>query len=178
MSSVEQTELRALIVKVCAKSVSAVMSGGLDRSPHACCVTSEPYFIKWGDSYLHHDAATQEYVYSQAIQDPTAPRVPKVYDCFGHDRITYLVMEYTQSSPPRGNTYFYQQTANAIDWLLRIPVPSGAEIGPIGGGYACHSVFKDWTAPLRFTSNEALEIFLNKVRFSLCASGGSFTVGL
>ena len=176
MSPVEQAELRALVVKVCAERVSAVMSG-LDRSDHCCCVISEPYFIKWGDPLLHHEAATQKYVYSQAVQDRKAPRIPKVYDCFDNDIITYLVMEYIQTSPPRDPTYFHQHTANAIDWLLRLPAPPGAGIGPIGGGYARHSIFKDWTAPPRFSSSEALEIFLNKVRSYFCASSRSFTVG-
>jgi len=90
----------------------------------------------------------------------------------------YLVMEYIQTSPPRDAMYFHQQTANAIDWLLRLPAPPGAGIGPIGGGYARHSIFKDWTAPLRFSSSEALEIFLNKVWFYFCASSRWFTVGL
>jgi hypothetical protein len=106
----------------------------------------------------------QRYVYDQAAQDPNAPRVPKVYDCFDHAGITYLVMEYIQGPSPQDATDFYQKTANAIDWLLRLPVPPGAGIGPLGGGYACHPLFQDWLAPLLFSCNEALEIYMNKVR--------------
>jgi len=175
MSSVEQAELRALVVKACARSVSAVISGS-DRNSSRC-VISKPYFIKWAEPELHDAAATQKYVYSQAIQDPKAPRVPKVYDCFDHDTITYLVMEYIQTSPTLDATYFHQQTANAIDWLLRLPAPPGAGIGPLGGGYAIHPIFGEWTAPLRFSCNEALEIFLNKVQYFVSAlPGRSFTV--
>ena len=128
---------------------------GLDRSYYDCCVISEPYFIKWGDPPLHNDAATQKYGYSQAAQDLKVPRVPEVYDCIDHGAIAYLAMEYIQTSPPRDATYFHQQTANTIDRLLRLPAPPGAEIGPIGGGYARRSIFKYWTAPLRFSSSEA-----------------------
>jgi len=163
MSSVEQAELRALVVETCARSVSAVLSGSdLNFSR---CIISKPYFIKWGDPPLHHAAATQKYVYNQAIQDSEAPRIPRVYDCFDQDTITYLVMEYIETSPTRDATYFHQQTANAIDWLLRLPAPPGAGVGPLGGGYASHPIFKEWTAPMRFSCNEALEIFLNKVQF-------------
>ena len=95
---------------------------------------------------------------------PNAPRVPKVYDCFYQDTITYLVMEYIQGSSPQDITVLHQQTANAIDWLLRLPAPPDAGIGPLGGGYARHSIFQDGEAPLRFSCNEALEIYLNKAR--------------
>ena len=167
MSPVEQAELRALVVEACGRNVSAVLSGSVRNSSR--CIISEPYFIKWGEPPLHDDAATQTYIYSQAVQDPEAPRVPKVYDCFDRDTVTYLVMEYIQPSPPLDDAYFHQQTANALDWLLRLPAPSGAGVGPLGGGYARHPLFKEWKAPLRFSSSQALEIFLNKVRFCFCA---------
>ena len=166
MVSAEQTDLRELVVKACATSVTAVRSG-LDRDSSRC-VISEPYFIKWGYSALHHTATTQKYVYDQAAQDPDAPRVPKVYDCFDRDRITYLVMEHIQVSSPQDVAHLHRLVANAIDWLLHLPAPPGAGIGPLGGGYACHPLFQDWTAPLRFSSNEALEIYLNKVWFCFC----------
>jgi hypothetical protein len=161
MSFIEQVDLRALIVKGCARSVSIWLS-----EPNANdFVILEPYFIKFGDPSLHYRAETQRYVYEQASQDSNAPRIPKVYDSFDHDTVTYLVMEFIPMLSRQSlATCLPQKTADAIDWLRRLPPPPGARIGPLGGGYACHQLFKEWSAPLRFSCNEALETYLNTVQ--------------
>jgi len=41
-------------------------------------------------------------------------------------------------------------------------IPS-ARIGPLGGEYACHQLFQDWSALLRFSCNEALGVYLNNL---------------
>ena len=109
------------------------MMSGLDHDFSRCTI-SEPYFIKWGHSPLHHAAATQKYIYDQAVQDPNAPRVPRVYDCFDRGIITYLVMEFIKTSSPQDITHFHKLTTDAIDWLWHLPAPPGAGIGPLGGG--------------------------------------------
>jgi hypothetical protein len=156
MSFTEQG-LRAFVIEACAKSVLSRYSNRF--------VVSEPYFIKWGDRSLHHHAETQNYVYDKASEDSNAPRIPKVYDCFDHDIHTYLVMEYIPMLSRQDATHLPQKTAEAIEWLRRLPPPPGARIGPLGGGYAQHCLFRDWKTPLRFSCSEALEIYVNKARF-------------
>jgi len=163
MSITEQIDLQDLVIKACARSVSIWLSEPDSNN----FVKAEPYFIKWGDRSLHHHAETQKFVYDQASQNLNAPRIPKVHDCFDHGIITYLVMEYIPmlSRKDTAAACLPQRTADAIDWLRRLPPPPGASIGPLGGGYACHRLFQEWSAPLRFSCSEALEIYLNKVRF-------------
>ena len=108
-------------------------------------------------------AATQKYIYDQAAQNPNALRVPKVYNCFDHGIFMYLVMEYIQMLSPEDIARLHQKMVDTIDWLLRLPVLPGTGIGPLGVGYACHLMFKDWSVPLLFSCNEALEIYLNEV---------------
>ena len=161
MPSAEQTELWALVVEACVESVGFVMSGQFDLD---CWVISEPYFIKWGDRYFHHVAATQKYIYDQAVRDLNTPHVPKVYNCFDHGVFMYLVMEYIQTSPPEDIVCLHQKTVDAINWLLHLPIPPGTGIGLLGGGYTRHLIFKDWSVPLLFSCNKALEIYLNEVK--------------
>ncbi len=161
MSIIEQINLRDSVIKACARSVGIWLS----EPDFNNFVRAEPYFIKWGDRSLHHHAETQKYVYDQASQDSSAPRIPEVHDCFDHGIVTYLVMEYIPMLSRKDATSLPQRTADAIDWLRRLPPPPGARIGPLGGGYACHKLFQGWSAPLRFSCSEALETYLNKVRF-------------
>ena len=57
----------------------------------------------------------------------------------------------------------YKQVADALQWLRNVPAPAGAKIGSVGGGPARHRLFKDFEAPLLFTSNEALHNYMNEV---------------
>lgn len=121
------------------------------------------YFVKFND-YVSlrpiHDAL--QYM-SLADRDPNAPRVPKILSFFHRDHMmTYLVMEYVEHTCIP-NSDLAQRVAEALKWLRSLPVPEGASIGPLGNGQACHILFKDYRAPMSFTSIEALERFMNKV---------------
>jgi hypothetical protein len=71
----------------------------------------------------------------------------------------YLVMEFiTLTAAP------IDRTAQALVWFSSIPPPPNHMIGPLGGGRIRHKFFKDYTAPLLFSSVEALQRYMRKVR--------------
>jgi len=42
-------------------------------------------------------------------------------------------------------------------------LPSGARIGPLGGGYARHRLFQDWSAPLPLNLSISLSVFRSNI---------------
>jgi hypothetical protein len=140
-------------------------------------VVFEPYLIKY-DSHgsLYPQYQTQQYIYERAVGDDGAPRVPKIYDYFTSERnIAYLVMERLDAEPtPARNDP--KKVAEALQWLRRVSAPRDVAIGSLGGGPACHRLFKENTAPLLFSSTEALERYMNRVRHAFTVNGKPLTV--
>ncbi|KDQ09002.1 hypothetical protein BOTBODRAFT_179341 [Botryobasidium botryosum FD-172 SS1] len=126
------------------------------------CIVYKSYFIKYdNDDYLRFQYETQKYIHSMAIGDPSAPRVPEVVDYFTPDQCTaYLVMEFIDNTTPADNAP--EKVADALRWLASVPAPAGLTIGSVGGGPARHRLFKDYRAPLLFSSKLALETYMNK----------------
>ncbi|TFK59019.1 hypothetical protein BDN72DRAFT_734412, partial [Pluteus cervinus] len=126
------------------------------------CLVIEQYFIKF-DEYetLKPQVMTQVYVSQYAESDASAPRVPKVLHFFKGEYMGYLVMDYINLiSPPVPD--LHKRAAEALQWLRNVPLPRDhVGIGPLGNGFARHRLFKDFIAPLRFSSTEALERYLN-----------------
>ncbi|KIO26487.1 hypothetical protein M407DRAFT_243703 [Tulasnella calospora MUT 4182] len=125
------------------------------------CVEIEQFFVKFDDyEYLEPEVTTQTYVSQYAESDASAPRVAKILHFFkGGQRMGYAVMEYINLvSPP-----VPEKVAEALEWLRKVPVPRDhVGIGPLGNGLARHQLFKNYKAPLRFSSINALELYLNK----------------
>ena len=166
MSSPELSIFQASVVSACSEIVKTSLSNTLVRR----CLTWDTYFIKFGNKILYSVAATQHYIYQQAFQDENAPRVPKVIDCFSYGGMTYLVMEAISATivqafmdTDSSKEWVYSGVAKALNWLRSLPAPPEARIGPVGHGFARHKVFKDWVAPLQFSSTRALEIYINQV---------------
>ena len=136
-------------------------------------------FVKRGTSNLVAEARTQAYFYDQAQQSHNAPRVPQVYEVFddGHCS-TYLVTEFISApsfevlidaarSSPEGESLratAVTKIADAVEWLLKCPVPEGDSIGPVGGGKIQHRFFSMEEAPIAFATSGALEAYVNMVR--------------
>lgn len=62
--------------------------------------TSEPlFFIKYSNGHndLLAEARTQKYIYDRALNDPDAPRVPKVYDVWQNEAARALPRRQTRS---------------------------------------------------------------------------------
>ncbi|KAF8904114.1 hypothetical protein CPB84DRAFT_1773464 [Gymnopilus junonius] len=53
---------------------------------------------------------------------------------------------------------------NAVEALLRCPLPGGNGIGPVGGGRIQHDFFGMAEAPVSFINATALENYVNRVR--------------
>jgi hypothetical protein len=127
-------------------------------------VIFEGFFVKFGNyKSLFPQYKTQEYISQLAASDPSAPHIPEVYHFFTNDSWrAYLVMERIELTPtPVSN--FPERVAQALQWLHGLKAPTEFTIGPLGYGRARHTLFKDYTAPLSFSSIEALERYMNRV---------------
>lgn len=162
MSSTERSALEATIVDACTRHEEAHWN---EFGFRTCVSIGTEYFVKFGDpKTLGPVAATQEYIFAYAqshTETPYTPRIPKVIFHFGDQQTIYIVMEYiTLADPPPD---IPERTADALKWLSEVPAPPGHVFGPLGGGVIRHRFFKDWKAPMVFSSIEALERYIEKV---------------
>ncbi|KAI0040263.1 hypothetical protein FA95DRAFT_1566555 [Auriscalpium vulgare] len=68
--------------------------------------------------------------------------------------------------------------ADAIEWLLKCPVPEGDSVGPVGGGYIQHRFFGMEEAPVKFATSSALEAYVNAALSRLPKSCGHLCIEL
>ncbi|KAJ7262661.1 hypothetical protein B0H12DRAFT_1201281 [Mycena haematopus] len=154
MSSTEPSAFEAAIVDT---------SHWQELDYRACVSIGTEYIVKFGSPRtLWPEIATLLYIseYAQSHADtPRMPRIPKVICHFEHKWTMYLVMETITlvDTPPD-----LERTAEALRWLSGVPAPAGHVFGPLGGGPIRHSFFKDFKAPLVFSSIQALERYIEK----------------
>ena len=137
-----------------------------DKNYRACVSIGTDYFVKFSNYHtLWPEFQTQSYIfdYARSNPHPDAPRIPQVVHHFQDRRTTYLVMEFitltTDAHPD-----LIDRTERALVWLSRVPPPPNHVIGPLGGGHIRHDFFKDGEAPLLFSSVEALQRYMHRVR--------------
>jgi len=133
-----------------------------DKNYRACVSIGTDYFVKFGHpDALWPEIQTQLYIfdYARSNPHPNAPRIPQVVHHFGDSMTKYLVMEFVTLTAAH-----IDQTAQALVWLSSVPPPPNHDIGPLGGGRIRHKFFKDYKAPLIFSSVEALQRYMRKVR--------------
>jgi len=163
MTPENQAALKDAIVAACTAHKKA---HGYDY--RAFIFIGTEYFVKFGNaSALEPELATQNYISAYAEAHPTTPgipRIPKVLFDFRHQHTMYIVIEYIHlaDSPPD-----IHKRADALKWLSEVPPPPGHVIGPLGGGRIRHQFFKNYRAHLHFSSVEALERYIEKVRLCL-----------
>jgi len=164
MTPEDQTTLEATIVAACTAHENAHRRN-LNYRP--CLSIGTDYFVKWASPKdLEPEIATQNYVlaYAEAYPNmPDTPRIPKVLFHFRHQFRMYMVMEYIQLAGPPPDP---QKIADALRWLSKVPPPPNHVIGPLAGGCIRHKFFQEYEAPLDFSSVQALERYINKVRLS------------
>ncbi|KAK0194720.1 hypothetical protein F5146DRAFT_448792 [Armillaria mellea] len=163
MSSTKQSAFETAIVDRCTEHENAHWK---EEGYRACVHIDTDYFVKFGTPRtLSPEIATHSYIskYAQSHADtPGMPRIAKVIHHFEYQGRMYMVMEaITLMDPPPD---FPQRTAEALRWLSGVPAPADHVFGPLGGGLIRHSFFKDYKAPLVFSSIEALERYIEKVR--------------
>ncbi len=66
-------------------------------------------------------------------------------------------MELIEATIPADGAY--AKVSDALRWLSEVPVPADIEIGSVGGRPARHRLFKDFEAPLLFSSKKAQEAY-------------------
>ncbi|KAG9017989.1 hypothetical protein FRB90_012714 [Tulasnella sp. 427] len=160
--------LKANIVEACAKHE---LVHWRDKDYRACLSMGTDYFVKFGNSdAIWPEFQTQSYIfdYARSNPHPDAPRIPQVVHHFGDSRTKYLVMEFI---PLTAAPLSPDRTAQALLWLSRVPPPLNHVIGPLGGGHICHQSFKDYKAPLLFSSVEALQRYMHKAYTLLSRQG-------
>lgn len=119
------------------------------------------YIIKFGDSLCFSSEVQMHDRFAKVTEkDLTAPRVPLIYHSFKHGHLTFAIIEPLQLIPV-AEDIFVQKVADAVLWMYSQTCPAGVTLGPLGSGFAWHEVFKDYRAPLPFTSVVALEKYLN-----------------
>lgn len=164
----EKSTLRALraleadIVKACTNHKFVHSE---DKNYRACVRIGTNYFVKFDHpNALWSEFQTQLYIfeYAKSNPHPDAPRIPQVVHYFGDSMTMYLVMELiTLTAAPD----LIDRTAKALVWLSSVPPPNPNHmIGPLGGGPIHHKFFKEYEAPLLFSSVEALQRYIHKVR--------------
>ena len=135
-----------------------------DKNYRACVSIGTDYFVKFGDpDALWPEIQTQSYIfdYARSNPHPDTPRIPQVVYYFGDSKTKYLVMEFiTFTAAPLD---LIDRTAQALVWLSSVPPPPNHVIGPLVGGRIRHKFFKEYTAPLLFSSVEALQRYMRKV---------------
>lgn len=127
-----------------------------------------PWFVKYGDNgTLEPIYKTQEYLFSMAAGDLSAPRIPQVVAYFcPQQQWAYLVTERIDTTTPADTAP--EAVAKALQWLRSLPIPPGLILGSVGGGCARHTVFGDFEAPLPFSSVKALQNYMNRVCHCSC----------
>jgi hypothetical protein len=172
MSTTEQSALEAAIVDTCTKHKEAHWK----ESGYRDCVSiGTEYFVKFGNpKTMWPEIVTHKYIYEYAqshADTPRTPRIPRVKHHFKDQRTMYMVLEpitLTRNPPD-----LPERTAEALKWLYKVPAPPGHVFGPLGGGPIRHRFFKDYEAPLAFSSIGALERYIEKVRPLLIFSRAS-----
>lgn len=159
MTPAEQATFEAAIAKACLEHERAHWR---DDDYRACVLIGTDYFIKFDDpKALWPEIVTQMYISKYAEDTPGTPRIPKIIHHFRDQQLMYLVMEYIKlaDDPPD----ISERTTEALRWLSEVPAPPDHVVGPLGGGIIRHSFFKDYRAPLLFSSIDALERYIEKV---------------
>ena len=137
-----------------------------DNKYRACVSIGTDYFVKFGDSCtLWPELQTQSYIfdYARSNPHPDAPRIPQVVHHFEDRWTMYLVMEFITLTAD-AHPDLINRIKRALVWLSSVPPPPNHVIGPLGGGHIRHHFFKDGEAPLLFSSVEALQRYMNRVR--------------
>lgn len=160
MTSTNLSAFEAAIVDTCEKHQEAHWE---DPDYRPCVSIDGKYFVKFKETrFLWPEIATHVYIseYAQSQPEtPGMPRISKVIHHFTDQNMMYMVMEHitlTDTSPDP------TKIAEALRWLSEVPAPPDHVFGPLGGGVIRHSFFKDYEAPLVFSSIEALERYIEK----------------
>ncbi|KAH9977052.1 hypothetical protein BGW80DRAFT_1542951 [Lactifluus volemus] len=161
----QNTALEALEANIVEACTNHQLLHSKDKDYRACVSIGTDYFVKFGHPYaLWPELQTQLYIfdYAKSNPHPDAPRIAQVVHYFGGSMTTYLVMEFiTLTAAPLD---LIDRTAQALVWLSSVPPPPNHVIGPLGGGCIRHKFFKRYRAPLLFSSVEALQRYMRKVR--------------
>ncbi|EED80142.1 predicted protein [Postia placenta Mad-698-R] len=169
MSSTNLSALEAAIVDTCEKHQEVHWE---DSEYRPCVSIDGKYFVKFKNTrFLWPEIATHMYIFEYAQSQPETPgmpRISKVIHHFTDQNMMYMVMEHitlTDTSPDP------TKIAEALRWLSEVPAPPDHVFGPLGGGVIRHSFFKDYEAPLVFSSIEALERYIEKLISNMGQAG-------
>jgi hypothetical protein len=122
------------------------------------------FFIKYGFSVTTGEAKNQQYFYEKIYsQRGTTFKIPEIYRAFETTGRTYIVMEHIDVVSYASD----EERANIVAQLVSIEPPSGAALGPIGGGPVKHCFFADSEAPRQYSTVDEMQTYVNNVWFVL-----------
>jgi hypothetical protein len=127
------------------------------------------HFVKFGDPQtLMTECAVRDCISAYADANPDVllgrPRIPRLSFRFQRDSTMYLVVErvpLAEESVPSS-----EDAGAVLSWLREVPLPHSFPVCRIGGGHIKHRFFPDYEAPLTFSSVDALQRYLSRVRFA------------
>jgi len=131
-----------------------------------------PLFVKQSYDILV-EASTQNFFHLLAINDKSAPQIPKVFDAFcSKEGYCFMVMEKV-AAPTLSDCEILEEeaveyAASAVKWLLNqllfVPASSfGTILSEPEAAPVWHQFFKDNRAPRVFASPDELIIYVLKV---------------
>lgn len=168
----ELTELEREVIVTHLKGLSD--AGGLGeelRSFELSLPGRPPLFVKQSSDVLV-EATTQNFFHLLAINDESAPQIPKVFDAFSKGGYRFMVMEKIAASTLSDCDILEEEAveyaASAVKWLLnQVPFVPASSFGTIPYGPqaapVCHQFFKDHEAPRVFANPDELIIYVLKV---------------
>jgi hypothetical protein len=96
-------------------------------------------------------------------QPSTTVKIPEIYRAFETRGRTYIIIEYIHIVGYASDG----ERANAVAQLVSVEPPSGAELGPTGGGTVKHRFFVDSEASRRYSTVDEMQTYINNVWFAL-----------
>jgi hypothetical protein len=121
-------------------------------------------FFKYGFSVTTGEAKNQQYFYEKVYsQRGTTFKIPEIYRAFETRGRTYIVMECIDIVSYASD----EKRANIVAQLVSIEPPSGAALGPIGGGPVKHCFFADSEALRQYSTVDEMQAYISNVWFAL-----------
>ena len=106
------------------------------------------------------EAKTQHYFHEEIHSlRGTTVKIPEISRALKSRGRTYIVMKYIDIVGHASD----EKRPSAVAQLASIEPPSGATLGPIGGGTVKHCFFADSEAPRRYSTVDEMQTYINNV---------------
>ena len=135
-----------------------------DRDYLPYLTIGEDHLVKFGDPQtLTIECAVRECISAHAATCPLgSPRIPRLLLRFQRESTMYLVMERVPLAEDFAPSF--EEAEAMLRWIEGVSLPQSFPVCRLGGGCIRDRFFKDAEAPFAFSSVEALQRYLDRVR--------------